>query len=388
MELKKSIALAIFFKFIFLSINLATGILIARNLTLWERGNGGILFSLVAIFSVWLSTDQNESTLRNRLHRHNIEINVPEQLTIITLLVIVSFNLNLQVHLSWLYLMILFSFYNSRLLNRIFDARGIALDRLLQLLHLIVILLLIISLSILKLLNLSNWMVISLLTELIFSTVLFRISKESTPLIQISFTLDTFRKRLDYNNLFYVTDMLGDRLVILILAFVLSTSDIGILTIAMSLVLVIGTPFTASYPYPLKHAREIKTRLHKIEWKEIACFLIGGISYALIGILGIIEFAPIVFGIKYAHISELAVAIVFSGFFLSLAKLLSTINRGLSRDFLGNKLNFLGLILSATFVVSLREKINALEILFICMGISNLCICLYLIYRIRNKVVI
>lgn len=388
MELKKSIALSLSFKFIFLSINLATGILIARNLTLWERGTGGILFSLVAIFSVWLSTDQNESALRNQLHRHNIEINVPEQLTIITFLVIVSFNLNLQVHLSWMYLMILFSYCNSRLLNRIFDARGIVLDRLLQLLHLVVLLILIMSLSTLELLNLNHWMVISLLTELMFLTVLYRMIKESTPLIQISFTLDTLRNRLDYNNIFYVTDMLGDRLVILILAFILSTSDIGILTIAMSLVLVIGTPFTASYPYPLKHAREIKIRLHKIEWREIAFFLIGGISYALIGIWGIIKFAPIVFGIKYAQISSLAVAIVFSGIFLSLARLLSTINRGLSRDFSGNKLIFLGLILSSVLVVFLRENMNALETLFICMGISNLCVCLYLFYRIRNKVVI
>ena len=276
MALKSSVAVSVFSKILFLSINLATGILIARNLSLSERGIGGVLFGLAAIFSVWLSSDQNESSLRNPLHQDNIEINIPEQLTLITILVIVSFSLHLQVNLPWMYLMILFSFYNSRLLNQTFISKGMIIDRLLQLLHLMSFLILIILLSIFELLDLNHWITISLIVEMIFSAVLVKISGTRIPLFRFSYSFKSLRQKLDYNNLFYVTDMLGDRIAILILAFALSSPDIGILSIAMSFVLIVGIPFTASYPYPVKHARDIQIRLQKIGYKDFACFVFAG----------------------------------------------------------------------------------------------------------------
>lgn len=385
MALKSSVAVSVFSKILFLSINLVTGVLIARNLSLSERGIGGTLFSLAAIFSVWLSTDQNESSLRNPLLQDKIEINIPEQLTLMTILVVIAISLHLQVNLPWMYLMILFSFYNSRLLNQTFNSKGMIIDRFLQLIHLIALLILIIFLSIFKLLDLNHWIAISLIVEIIFSIVLVKISRKTFPYFQISYSFESLKKKLDYNNLFYVTDMLGDRIVILILAFALSLPDVGILSIAMSFVLIIGIPFTASYPYPIKHARDIRIRLQALGGKAYACFFFAGLSYALICIWGIIEFTPLVYGIKYSFISKLAVTIVFAGFFLSLTKLLSSIRRGLSRDFSGNKLNFLAVALSSIIAVSLRELVNPLQLLFTCLGISNMCISLYLFHGIRNK---
>lgn len=385
MALKSSVAVSVISKILFLSINFATGILIARNLSLSDRGTGGILFSLAAIFSVWLSSDQNESSLRNPQHQEKIEINIYEQLTIMTILVLLSFPLQLQVNLPWIYLMILFSFYNSRLLNRTFNAKGMIIDRLLQLLHLMALLVLIIFLSIFRLLDLNHWIAISLIVEIFFSAVLVKISGTTISFFQISCSFESLRKKLDYNNLFYVTDMLGDRIAILILAFALSSPDVGILSIAMSFLLIIGIPFTASYPYPVKHARDIQIRLQKIGYRDCAYFVFAGFIYALICVWAITELTPLVYGIKYSFISKLAVVIVFAGFFLSLTKLLSSIIRGLSRDFLGNKLSFIAVALSSIIAVSLRELANPLQLLFSCLGISNMCISLYLYYKIRNK---
>jgi hypothetical protein len=385
MALKSSLAVSVFFKILFLSINLVTGILIARNVSLSERGIGGTLFSLAAIFSVWLSADQNESSLRNPLYQENIEINIPEQLTLMTILIIISFLLNLQVNLPWIYLMILFSFYNSRLLNQTFNSKGMIIDRLLQLLHLMAFLILIIFLSIFKLLDLNHWITISLIIEIFFSTVLVKISGTTIPLFRISYSFESLKKKLVYDNLFYVTDMLGDRIAILILAFALSSPDIAILSIAMSFLLIIGIPFTSSYPYPVKHARDIQIRLQEIGFKKFAYFVFAGLIYALFCVWGIIEFIPLVYGSKYSSISKLAVAIVFAAFFLSFAKLLSGICRGLSRDFSGNKLIFLAVALSSISAVSLRELVNPLQLLFTCLGISNMCIALYLFHKIRYK---
>ena len=75
---------------------------------------------------------------------------------------------------------------------------------------------------------------------------------------------------------------------------------------------------------------------------------------------------------------------VLAGLFLSIAKFLSSILRGLGRDFLGNKLILLGLILTSTIALSLRELFNPLQTLFASLGILNACISIYLLLRIKK----
>lgn len=384
MVFMSSITFSILSKITFLSINLVTGIIVARNLTVAERGAAGIVLGFASMFSIWLSTNLNEKSLHNRLLNDKIVFNTIEQLATAVILGFILFSLDLLSFLPWIYLLIVFSYFNSRLLNRVFNVKGIVIDRVLQLLHLLLVLIFLIAFSIFNLLDIYFWVNITLVVEGIFLIILLKINEFSLRFFQVSNNFVNLKSHLDYNNLFYVTELFGDRIVILILAFGLSTEKIGILSVAMSFLLIIGIPFTSSYPYPVKHAKIFQLRLQRIRFREFLLFFFVGLMYGFICLWGIIQFTPIVYGIKYSSIIELAASIVIAGFFLSSTKLLSSVVRGLNGDLIGNKLNFLAVVFSAVIALAMKEFVNPLLILFYALGILNACISVYLFYRVRN----
>ncbi len=368
-------------------LNLATGILLARGLSLSDRGIGGVIFTLVSIFNVWQGMELNEQLFIEKPKKSLIEINLYSQAFMFLVLILISQIFNSSVSVFEIFTLIFTSYLNSRLMAGTLLRLGIIAERLLQLLHLILLFISIAVLQSLEILNLHNWVITSLAIELIFFTILIVTRFQNYAKIKFVIDFHDLYRKFHLNNFLLIFENLADRLIIFFISFFYSAANMGIIVVAMSFVLIVGIPFTASYPYPIINANKLHNQFQHITPKKMLLSSAIGISYLFLCELTINRFTEVVYGVKYLAITNFTFGIVMAGFGLATAKYLSAIWRGLGKGLFGNILQAIalgGTILVGIVSIQLSTSIVSFSLLFLTWGLINLMSSLFILFKIRK----
>lgn len=374
---------SIFFKSCFLLINLFTGILLARSLSLSERGIGGLIFSIVTLISVWQSSEINEKAFRKEFSKTVIHINCYEQLIYLLLIVIVCSVAGFNSKTIEIFALMIASTLSSRIMAITYLNFGLIVDRLLQFLHLVFLLSGILILSNKKLLNLDNWVHLTLTIEIVFAILIFCINLPRKISIKILPDKKSIFSGFSIRNLLITSEGLADRLVILLVSTIFTSRELGIFVVAISFVLIIGSPITASYPYPIVNALDIRSQIQNLTTRKSIPLILSVVVYFITCILLIRKFVPILFGNRYLEIVDFAIALVLAGLSLGFLRYTSSVWRGLGMGLLANILQNLAII--TTFVCAcfskflFSENINFLAI-FAAWSLANL-FSSYLLFR-------
>lgn len=388
MSIKKNINLiTILFKLFSLCLNLVTGILLARNLSVSDRGIGGVVFTIVSIFTVWQGMEINEELFREKTKKNLIEINLYSQSIIFLILLLITQSFNSTISVFEIYILIFASYLNSRLLASTLIKLGIIVERLLQLMHLIVLFVGIAALQLIGILNLHNWVMISLAIELIFLTILTISNFPDNTKIRFKFDFYDLYRKFHRNNFLLIFENLADRLVIFFISFFYSAQNMGLLVVAMSFVLIVGIPFTASYPYPIVNARELQNQLQNLTPRKVLFLSAVGISYLFLCLVTINRFTEVIYGFKYQVITNFSLGLIIAGFGLATVKYLSSIWRGLGEGLFGNVLQafaLIGTIFVGIISLHLYSSWVSIYILFVTWGLINLIFSFLIITKIRK----
>lgn len=379
--------ISILFKILFLFINLSTGILLARSLSLSERGLGGLIFSLISILSIWQSVQHNEKLFRDKHSQSTLEINALEQLIYLGLIFAVCIFADIETLLPIVLILFFISTLNSRLLAITFLRRGLILDRLLQLFHLLALLIAIILLNSLNLLNLRNWVTVTLLAEFLLGVLLLRLSFSDHSQFKLRFDQKSFLNSFSLQNFLLNSENLNDRYMIFMASIIFSSDDLALFVVAMSFVSIVGLPVTASYPHPVVNAKKVQLQLVNLTQKKKALFIILGFVYLISCYLGIANFTHLVLGEKYLEIENIALGIVLGGAGAGMMKYLSAVWRGLGSGSLGNIMQLISLVITSLGIFSIKfilsSDISILNV-FLIWALLNIFTSIILIRRILN----
>jgi hypothetical protein len=388
MRTYKNITLiTISFKLFSLCLNLATGILLARSLSVSDRGIGGVVFTIVSIFNVWQSMETNEDLFREKSKQNFITVNLYSQIFIFILLILISRILHSEINVFEIFALIFTSYINSRLLATTIMSLGIIAERLLQLLHLAFLFTSIAALQLIGILNLGTWIMISLAIELIFLTVLVSFNFPNKAKIKFTLNFHDLWRKLHLDNFLLICENLSDRMVIFFTSFYYSSQNMGILVVAMSFVLIVGIPFTASYPYPVVNARNLQNQIRHVTIRKALLLSWLVVSYLLVCFLTINRFTESIYGVKYQVITNFSFGLIIAGFGLATSKYLSAILRGLGKGLFGNRLQAIalaGTIFMGMISIQVQTSWISFYILFLAWGILNLASSVLIFIKIRK----
>jgi hypothetical protein len=388
MDAKKNIALiTILFKLCSLCLNLATGVLLARNLSVPDRGIGGVVFTIVSIFNIWQGMELNEQSFREKSKKSFIEINLYSQMLMFLFLILISHIFNSKISIFEIFVLIFTSYLNSRLLAGTLMRLGIIAERLFQLLHLILLFSSIVALQLLGMLSLHSWVITSLVIELIFFIILIVSNFPDNTKIKFVLDINDLCRKFHLNNFLLIFENLADRLIIFVISFFYSADNMGILVVAMSFVLIIGIPFTASYPYPIINANKLHNQVQYVTMKKVLLSSSVGFAYLFLCFLIINRFTEVIYGVKYQTITNFSLGLTIAGFGLATTKYLSAIWRGLGKGLFGNVLQAVALTLAIVVgVVSILFSTSAISfyLLFLTWGLINLAFSILVLIKIRN----
>jgi hypothetical protein len=377
--------ISILFKILFLFINLSTGILLARSLSLSERGLGGLIFSLISILSIWQSVQHNEKLFRDKHSQSTFEINALEQLIYLGFIFTICIFADIETLFPIVFILFIISVLNSRLLAITYLRRGLILDRLLQLLHLLAFLIVIVLLNSLNLLNLRNWVMVTLLAEFLLGVLLLRLNVSDHFQFKLRFGQKSFLNSFSVQNILLNSENLNDRYMIFMASIIFSSDDLAIFVVAMSFVSIVGLPVTASYPYPVANAKKIQLQFVNSTYKKKALFIILGFVYLISCYLGIANFTHLVLGEKYLQIENVALGIVLGGAGSGMMKYFSAVWRGLGNGSLGNVMQLISLVITSLVIFSIKfilsSDISILNI-FLIWALLNIFTSIILIRRI------
>lgn len=339
--------ISILFKILFLFINLSTGILLARTLSLSERGLGGLIFSLISILSIWQSVRYNETLFRDKQFQSTLEVDILEQIIYFGLIFTVCVFADIVTLFPIVFILLMVSVLNSRLLAITYLKHGLILDRLLQLFHLLALLIVIILLNSLNLLNLRNWVALTFLAEFLLGVVLLRLNVSDYSQFKLRFDRKSFLNSFSLQNIVLNSESLNDRYLIFMASIIFSSDDLAIFVVAISFVSIVGLPITASYPYPVVNAKKVQFQLVNLTYRSRLFFIILGFIYMISCYLAIANFTHVVLGKKYLEIENIAIGIVLGGIGAGMMKYFSAVWRGLDKGYLGNVLQLISLVITS-----------------------------------------
>lgn len=377
--------ISILFKILYLFINLSTGILLARTLSLSERGLGGLIFSLISILSIWQSVQYNEKLFQDKQSQSTLEVNILEQIIYLGLIFTVCVFADIETLFPIVFVLLILSVLNSRLLAITYLKRGLIFERFLQLFHLLALLIVIILLNSLNLLNLRNWVVLTFLAEFLLGVVLLRINVSDYSQFRLRFDRKSFLNSFSLHNIVLNSESLNDRYLIFIGSIIFSSDDLAIFVVAISFVSIVGLPITASYPYPVVNAKKIQFQLVNLTYKKRVMFIILGFVYSISCYFVIANFTHLVLGEKYLEIENIAFGIVLGGIGAGMIKYFSSVWRGLGNGSLGNVLQLISLVITSLGIFSIKFILSSdFSILnvFLIWAILNIFTSLILIRRI------
>jgi hypothetical protein len=161
----------------------------------------------------------------------------------------------------------------------------------------------------------------------------------------------------------------------------------GVLVVAMSFVLIVGIPFTASYPYPIVNARELQNLLQKLSRRKVLFLSAVGISYLFLCLVTINGFTDVIYGDKYQVITNFSFGVIIAGLGLATVKYLSSIWRGLGEGLFGNVLQsfaLIGTILVGIISYQWCTSWVSFYVLFFTWGAMNIVFSFIIITKIRK----
>lgn len=326
--------------------NAAAGVVLARKLSLSDRGYVAAISSVIGIAIILISSPKGENILRNR--QETWRENMPRKITFhLWQFVIVSlvslgyffFASDLKLNVltcSLICLLIYSSSINSLKQAFMFHKFGTFGHQLVLTSHSITYAFcLFLAFTFLDS-SVNMWLLAFLLTDFLLFVVLQKINNDisidfkfnpvSTNQREFSSSKISVIERISvYQAAFYI------QLTIIFASLFYSADSLAYFAIGMSLATLIALPLAPFLPKVISNSKELVKEFQSLNTKKLLLILIGTMFY-LFGAAEVFQiFIPIMYGPKYYLLVESVPVIVLCGFMISCFSIIGSLLRGLRK---------------------------------------------------------
>lgn len=322
-----------------------TGILLARSLSLTDRGNVATLSSILGILVVLISSPRGEQILRSA-NSVKILFSKDELIIALTGLFFLGFSLTKLVAnrgkysiLLIFFLSAIFIMYSSlnSLLQAIYFRKGQTLgNQKLMTLHVLIFFSLLIVTFLAFKPNLLNWLSTFLITEVLLCFIIAKLLKNNKTSFKIfSFLRD---KKSEVETKQSITEKFAVYqaafflpVILLIASTFVTPANLAHFAVGMSLVSLISLPINPFYPSILSSSDHYLYRIRNAKVPLIFITLCSIGTYLILLNYLLKLMIPLFYGQKYNNLVQVLPEILLAGFSITMVILIMTILRGLHK---------------------------------------------------------
>ena len=387
MKLFTSLASVISLRALNILGNAAVGVVLARQLSLLDRGYVAAISSVIGISVILIASPKGEDILKN--HKVTLHGKIPKQITfhfwqfvMIALISIGYFLFAIELKLMFLTYVLICALIYSSSINSLrqafmfhkFHTFG---HQLALTLHSITYALFLISAFTFLDANVNVWLLALLCSDLLLLAALRKINKDV--LINFKWNLisrnqqisgvakKSFIERISvYVAAFYL------QLTIISASIFYSADLLAYFAIGLSLATLISLPITPFLPRIISNSKEFIAEFQSLKKAKFLLILIGIIFYLVCATKSFQVFIPILYGAKYYPLVGYVPVIVLCGVMIGCVSIITTLLRGLKKYSLSMVVSSLGLFsftFGATILVIFDQGIYQT---FLLLLVSNL----------------
>lgn len=365
--------------------NAATGVVLAHQLSLSDRGNVATITSVIGIAVIFIASPKGEYILKNRngvdqdetLKKASFDFShyiIVVLVSLSYLILIIEFHLTVII-CAFISALILFASINSlrqAFMFHKFDIFGHQLGLASYSIFFAFVMSLAFSFFDS---SLNVWLSVYFCTELIFFFTLRKINRG------VSIEYKWFRNwrrnsKIDpkigfverisvYLSAFYM------QLIIIIASILYSSSILAYFAIGISLCTVITLPLSPYLPKLLSKSKEFALEMQNLKNRKSILLLIGIVVYLFCAFRIFPVAVPILYGAKYKSLIEATSVIIICGVLTGIFSVITTLLRGLERHHLSILVSGLGLC-TFTIVVAIWNTLDrGINGLFFSLMFSN-----------------
>ena len=367
--------------------NAAAGVVLARQLSLSDRGYVAAISSVIGISIILIASPKGEEILKNQ--KDTLHGKIPKkvifhfwQFVIIALISIGYFFLAIELKLTFLTCVLICALIYSSSINSLrqafmFHKFGTFGHQLALTLHAITYALFLLSAFTFLDANINVWLLAFLCTDLLLLAALRKINNDV--LIDFKWNLILKNQRISgvakisfierisvYEAAFYL------QLIIISASIFYSADLLAYFAIGLSLTTLISLPLTPFLPRIISNSKEFIAEFQSLKMAKFFLILIGIIIYLVCATKAFQVFIPILYGAKYYVLVGYAPVIVLCGVMISCVSIITTLLRGLKKYSLSIVISTLGLFSFTFGVVILVIFDQEIYQTFLLLLVSNL----------------